>query len=232
IGARSFGLRGPRRGPGDGAVPAPAGRRGRDAERRVSEVSRGAGGRLEFQRQNLWVGLFVVEAIAAFGLVSAFAVQERLFRREYRLTSAFARISGLKPGAEVFLRGYLVGRVTRIDLVTVPDVRFDVEFTVKEPVKLPAGTRVRLSTQGFGSKVLDLVTPGDATDPDAAPPSPPDRPVAFLADGASVPGTGGGDLDALMTDVLGLTRRLSSTLQHLDAVVTADLGPKLGTTLQ
>jgi ABC-type transporter Mla subunit MlaD len=190
-----------------------------------------AGGRLEFQKQNLWVGLFVIVATIAFVLVAAFAVQERVFRREYRLTTSFPGIGGLKPGAEVFLRGFSVGRVTKIDLLTSPDVRFDVEFTVKESVKLPAGTRVRLSMRGFGNKVLDVVTPGDTSDPEAPALPPPGRPVIYLADGASVPGSSGSDLDSLMGDVLVLTRRISATAQHLDTMMAQDLGPKLGTTL-
>lgn len=190
-----------------------------------------ASGRLEFQRQNLWVGLFVIATTIAFVLVAAFAVQERVFRREYRLTSSFPGIAGLKPGAEVFLRGFAVGRVTRIELSTDPDVRFDVEFTVRDAVKLIAGTRVRLSTRGFGSKVLDLVTPGDPSDPEAPPMPPPGRPVSYLEAGASVPGTSGSDLDALMSDGLALTRRITTTMQHLDRLLSEDLGPKLSTTL-
>ncbi len=190
-----------------------------------------AGGRLEFQRQNLRVGIFVIVATIAFVLVAAFAVQERVFRREYLLTTSFQGIGGLKEGAEVFLRGFSVGRVTKIDLSTHPDVRFDVAFTVKETLKLPAGTRVRLSTRGFGSKVLDIVTPGDASDPDAPPMPPPGKPLTFLAEGACVPGTSGSDLDALMSDALVLTHRISATAQHLDALMAQDLGPKVGLTM-
>jgi len=197
----------------------------------VTENRSDTGGRLEFQRQNLWVGLFVIVATIAFVLVAAFAVRERVFRREYRLTTSFAGIGGLKPGAEVFLRGYLVGRVTRITLSTESDVRFDVEFTVKEEVRLAAGTRVRLSTRGFGAKVLDLVTPGDRTDPEAPPLPPSDRPTLYLSEGASVPGTSGSDLDALMSDALTLTRRITATMQHFDAMLSRDIGPQINSTL-
>jgi len=197
----------------------------------VSEKLQAAGGRLEFQRQNLWVGLFVVAAMAAFTAVALVAVQERVFRKEYRLNSSFARIEGLKSGAEVFLRGYAVGRVTRIGLTTTPDVRFDVEFTVEEAVRLPAGSRVRLSTRGFGSKVLDIVTPGDPTDPEAPPMPAAGRPAVFLADGATLPGSAGSDLDALLSDVVVLTRRVSNTLQRVDTLIADSLGPQIESTM-
>lgn len=198
----------------------------------MSEGPAPSGGRLEFQRQNLWVGLFVLAAAAVFIAVAAVAIQERMFRREYLLRTSFPRIEGLKPGAEVFLRGYPVGRVAAIRLATDPDVHFDVEFTVEEAVKLPAGTRARLSTRGFATKVLDLVTPGDPTDP-AAPPAPAagHAPVN-LVDGSTVPGTGGADLDALFSDVLVLTRRASQTLDRVDALLAETIGPEVRDTLR
>jgi len=198
----------------------------------VNEGARASGGRLEFQRQNLRVGIFVIVAFLAFALVVGFALNKRIFRREYHLRTSFPGIGGLQPGAEVLLRGYPIGRVTTIDLMMDPQVRFGVEFAVMESVKLPEGTKVRLSTRGFATKVLDVVTPGDATDPDSSPSPPAGRPVAYLSEGAVLQGTSGSDLDALMSDVLLLTRRITTTMQHLDTIVSDDLGPKLSKTLE
>lgn len=193
----------------------------------MSEKAQDAGSRLEFQHQNLWVGIFVLAALAIFAAVAVISVQERLFRREYLLITSFPRIEGLRPGAEVLLRGYPVGRVARIALATDPDIHFDVEFSVEESLRLPAGTRARLSTRGFGNKVLDLVTPGDPSDPEAAPAPPAGRPAVFLQPGAALPGAPGSDLDTLVSDALALTRRVSLTLQSVDALLNERVGPEL-----
>ena len=191
----------------------------------MTETSPVPAGRMEFQRQNLWVGLFVLAALAAFMAVAVFALKERIFRREYTLHTSFQRIEGLKPGADVFLRGYAVGRVTKIGLHTTPEVRFDVDFTVEEAIRLPAGTRARLSTRGFVNKVLEIVTPGDSADPGSPPAPPTDRKPLFLTEGAAVPGAAGADVDALFNDVLALTRRLSTTIDRFDRVVVEGIAP-------
>jgi phospholipid/cholesterol/gamma-HCH transport system substrate-binding protein len=187
--------------------------------------------RLEFQRQNFWVGLFVLAALAVFVAVALFAAQERLLRREYSLNASFPRIEGLRPGSDVRIRGYPVGRVTRISFVTAPKIRFDVEFAVEEQLRLPAGTRVRLSTSGFANQVLDLVTPDDATDPEAKTTGPSARRPVFLQPGATVPSAAGTSLDSLFTDALSLTRTLSTTIRNVDSMLTERVGPSLETTL-
>ncbi len=197
----------------------------------MMERAPGTRSRLEFQRENLWVGLFVLGALLVFAVVALVAVQERVFRREYSLNSSFERIEGLRPGSEVRLRGYPVGRVTRITLQSSPQIRFDVEFTVDDAVRLPAGTRVRLSTSGFASQVLDLITPGDSSDPDAPQASPPYRPPVLLQPGATLPSTSGASLDSLFGDAVGLMRSLTVTIRNADGLLNEKIGPRLEETL-
>lgn len=197
----------------------------------MRERAPGTGSRLEFQRENLWVGLFVLGALLVFAVVALVAVQERVFRREYSLNSSFERIEGLRPGSEVRLRGYPVGRVTRITLQSSPRIRFDVEFTVDDAVQLPAGTRVRMSASGFASQVLDLITPGDASDPDAPQTPQPDRPLVLLQPGATLPSISGASLDSLFSDAVGLMRSLTVTIRNADGLLNERIGPRLEETL-
>ena len=189
---------------------------------------RPASGRLEFQGQNLLVGLFVVVAVGLFIAGSLTAMREGLFLREYRLRTSFDRIEGLRAGAEVLLRGYHIGEVTSIKLTTAPEVLFHVEFSVQNAIQLPRGSRVRLMTRGFGNKVLDIVTAGDTTVQN--PPIPPADPADTLQEGDSLPSERGNDLDALLGDLTRLTRKLTGTIERVDRLVDEGIAPVLRST--
>ena len=65
------------------------------------------------KKLEIWVGLFVVAAIASF-IVLAFNVAGLSFKGEgnsYTLQASFNNIGGLKPRAPVKLGGVVVGRV-------------------------------------------------------------------------------------------------------------------------
>jgi phospholipid/cholesterol/gamma-HCH transport system substrate-binding protein len=177
------------------------------------------------------VGLFVLAAVAIFAILAAVGVHKRFFRQEYTLHTSLPRIEGLRPGAEVRMRGHVVGLVRKIDLVMSPGIRFDVDFSVEDHVKLPVGTRVRLSSSGVATKVLDLVTPGDPVDADAPPPLPPGKEGIFLEPDATLPGLVGASLDALFADAYSLTRQLSATLKNADSLINERLGPQVEETL-
>jgi len=70
------------------------------------------------KKLEIWVGLFVVAAIASF-VVLAFSVAGLSFKGEgnsYTLQANFNNVGGLKPRAPVKLGGVVVGRVESITL--------------------------------------------------------------------------------------------------------------------
>jgi len=70
------------------------------------------------KRLEIWVGLFVVAAIASF-IVLTFSVAGLSFKGEgdsYTLKANFSNVGGLKPRAPVKLGGVVVGRVDSISL--------------------------------------------------------------------------------------------------------------------
>lgn len=70
------------------------------------------------RKLEIWVGLFVVTAIASF-IVLAFNIAGLSFKGEgsnYRLEASFSNVGGLKPRAPVKLGGVVVGRVESITL--------------------------------------------------------------------------------------------------------------------
>lgn len=192
----------------------------------MTEAQLRPGSRMEFQKESLWVGLFVLTAIVAFAALTAVAVHKRFFRREYTLHTSVPRIEGLRPGAEVLMRGHVVGLVREITLTTSPEISFGVDFSVEEEVKLPIGTKVRLSSS-LAATALDLVTPGDPVDPDAPPALPEGKRGLVLEPGSSLPGFVGPSLDALFMDLYGLTGQLTRTLEGTDLLLRERLGPRL-----
>ena len=190
----------------------------------------GDASRMEFQRQDLRVGAFVLVALAVFSALTAMAIHKRFFRQEYTLHTSLPRIDGLRPGGDVLLRGHTVGLVRKITLTSTPEILFEVDFSVAEQISLPIGTRARLSGN-FSGTVLELVTPGDPMDPDSPPPLPPDKLGIFLEADSSVPGLIGPSLQALFTEAYAMTRQLSLTLANADSLITERLGPKVEKTL-
>ena len=70
------------------------------------------------KKLEIWVGLFVVVAIASFTIL-AFSVSGLSFKGEgdrYTLEANFTNVGGLKPRAPVKLGGVVVGRVESISL--------------------------------------------------------------------------------------------------------------------
>ena len=70
------------------------------------------------KKLEIWVGLFVVAAVASF-IVLAFSIAGLSFKGEggsYTLKANFSNIGGLKPRAPVKLGGVVVGRVESISL--------------------------------------------------------------------------------------------------------------------
>lgn len=103
----------------------------------------------------------VVLAVAVVFLLFAYEKAEVAAVDGYPVTARFEKIDGVKPGTDVTLGGIKIGSVTRqhLDLETYLAV---VELSVRDEVKLPTDSSIRITSDGLlGGKYL-AVQPGGA----------------------------------------------------------------------
>ena len=113
---------------------------------------------MRYQKKDVFVGIFVVAAIAA--LVAVIVIKRGSNIGFYSITAEFADITNLSGGTKVKLRGFEVGKVRRIVFHPEsirPGVYFRVELAIREKYPLFQGTKVRIKSAGFvGETFLDL----------------------------------------------------------------------------
>lgn len=77
------------------------------------------------------VGVFVLLALVGVGVILVFiGVNQRWFARNYTFISRFASADGLAVGMPIMLKGFEIGKVTRISLN--PENQVDIEFSVQD----------------------------------------------------------------------------------------------------
>jgi phospholipid/cholesterol/gamma-HCH transport system substrate-binding protein len=77
------------------------------------------------------VGIFVLVALAGIVVLLVFmGFNQRWFARNYSFTSTFASGDGLSVGMPIVLKGFQIGKVTRISLTA--DNRVDMEFSIQD----------------------------------------------------------------------------------------------------
>lgn len=74
----------------------------------------------------------------------------------YPIEATFAKVGGLEMGADIRINGIKVGSVTKIEL-DPQTYMANVEFTIKESVKLPVDTQAVIADSGLmGDKYVRL----------------------------------------------------------------------------
>lgn len=129
-------------------------------------------------RRDLLVGLFILVTV---GIVAGVMIlTSGVLERRYRLYMRTASAEGLTQDTRVYLRGYQIGRVQQINpsfaggpasIGFIATLLIRDEFPDGTPLRLPAGTRARITqpTAFVGSPVIELEVPADAPDTDLAP---------------------------------------------------------------
>jgi phospholipid/cholesterol/gamma-HCH transport system substrate-binding protein len=100
------------------------------------------------------VGVFVLAAIVAVGAVLILiAVNQRWFAKNYYFTTRFSSGSGLAVGMPVSLKGFDIGKISRMSLneQSEVDVRFYVEDTYYDRVKPDSVLELTSSPIGLGT---------------------------------------------------------------------------------
>jgi phospholipid/cholesterol/gamma-HCH transport system substrate-binding protein len=112
------------------------------------------------------VGFFVLFAIVAVAVILIFiGVNQRWFARNYYFTSRFTSGDGLAPGMPIMLKGFEIGKVSRISLNERNEV--DVDFYVQDTYydRVKRNSVLDLTSSPIGLGVSLKFYPGKNQDP-------------------------------------------------------------------
>lgn len=102
------------------------------------------------------VGIFVLVAIVCVAVILiSIGVNQRWFAKNYQFTSRFASGDGLSAGMPIMLKGFEIGKISRISLnpQNEVDVQFYVQDTYYDRVKPNSVLELTSSSIGLGSSL-------------------------------------------------------------------------------
>ena len=109
--------------------------------------------------RDFWVGIFVL-----FGLAILLGVYTTLFvggvTKESVIYHLQAKnVMGISSGIPVMMQGYELGTVESIEVITEPNLHFDVQLAIKPNISIPRGSSVVLGTRLAGGGFIDVRPP-------------------------------------------------------------------------
>lgn len=156
---------------------------------------------MHFERQDIGLGLFVLGAAAVIvaGLVGVAGILEG---EKIDLHVAVERLPNVRRGTAVYVEGYRVGEISRIDPVHGPPLHFDLTLTVDAEFPLYEGTAAAIGSQGFiGDEIVELQMP--------------ERRGDLLEDGARIPHISFPDLSLIIGRADTLAQAIEDVAQRL-----------------
>jgi phospholipid/cholesterol/gamma-HCH transport system substrate-binding protein len=112
------------------------------------------------------VGAFILIAVAGIVVILvSIGINQRWFARNYSFTSTFASGDGLSVGMPIVLKGFEIGKVTRISLTA--DNRVTMEFTVQDTYieKITQNSVIELVSSPIGLGSSLKLHPGKGSGP-------------------------------------------------------------------
>ena len=112
------------------------------------------------KKTDLYVGLFMVIGLLAFGYIAVNLGGLTLFKeKEYQLAARFVSVSGLKKGAAVEIAGVEIGRVDRVELT---GGKANVLMKIHAGVRIERDSIAAIRTKGLiGEKYIKIIPGGD-----------------------------------------------------------------------
>ena len=166
---------------------------------------------VEHQKRDLLIGAFVVLTLVA--LLSVYFVKSRWWGTGYyTITAEFERISSVKKGVKVRLRGYEIGHVDQVLFNPMPedDVFFRVVLAIENQYPLCVGTIASIQGGGLvGEKYIDLEVPEQTAD--------------LLANGAVIPGSIPDEFGDTLEGAQEMMRSITRMIRRMD---DGDVGGK------
>jgi phospholipid/cholesterol/gamma-HCH transport system substrate-binding protein len=114
------------------------------------------------RNRELWVGLFVLVAVA-LGLVLLFTMTDpALFRGRYIITTTVPDAGGIRAGDPVQMRGVNIGRILRFRIGTEG---VEIGLEIEGEYRIPSDSRVRLKSAGLLGGLVADIDPGSSAVP-------------------------------------------------------------------
>jgi phospholipid/cholesterol/gamma-HCH transport system substrate-binding protein len=150
--------------------------------------------------RELWVGLFVIVAIAAVLTALYTMTDAAMFRGRYIISTVLDNAGGIRRGDPVQMRGVNIGRVQKFKMVGgAVEIRLEVEGEYQ----VPADSKVVLKSGSFLGGVVAEVIPGKSTE--------------VLRNGSHIQGSTEG---GLMDTAASVADSANTVMQRLESTIT------------
>lgn len=168
---------------------------------------------IEYQKRDLLIGAFIVLSLIV--LISVYFLKSEWWGPgTYTVTAEFERISNIKKGTKVRLRGYEIGHVVDVEFEPDPEdgVYFRVKLAIENQYRLRLGTTAKIAGGLIGDKYIDLEAPEEHR-------------VAQLRHDATIPGLTPDDFGEALQGAQEMMRAVTRMVRRID---DADMGGKFG----
>ncbi len=109
--------------------------------------------------KEFWAGIFVLVGMGAGVGVYTTLVVDTTTTTYKTYTLDASNVSGIEVGTPIEMAGYGVGKVSNIDVLYEPSLRFEVEMSVKPEIPIPLGVTPQMGTRLAGGGLINLVPP-------------------------------------------------------------------------
>ncbi|HXC18260.1 MAG TPA: MlaD family protein [Holophagaceae bacterium] len=154
------------------------------------------------KRQDARLGFFVLTALALFLGLLIYKSAPKVAASDHTYVIRLDQLQGVEVGTPVLLQGYPVGRVEQVRLKREGTVYFFLaQASIRERIVLWEGTKAAVVGQGLSGTAISLVLP--------------EKRVAELSDGATLPGEAGSSLDTVIAKADKLITDLDASVNDL-----------------
>ena len=111
--------------------------------------------------KEFWAGIFVLIGLGVGVGVYTTIVVDTASTEYHTYTLDASNVSGIEVGTPIMMAGYNVGKVTAIDVLYEPSLRFEVEMSLKPEVPIPQNVTPQMGTRLAGGGLINLLPPTD-----------------------------------------------------------------------
>ena len=112
------------------------------------------------EKYNLITGIFILVIFAIFVTSIIYFLQRNPYKNYYPVYTIYESVENIQTGIDVMIQGYSIGKVSRIEILKTPNIRFKIELMIRDEIALPLGTKCQLKSSGiFGDIYFNMMLP-------------------------------------------------------------------------